>query len=145
MRPKGIVIHHSLTKDSSTKSWDAIKRYHVEEMGWSDIGYHCGVEDIDGVLTVLDGRPLDQPGAHTKDFNHSIGICLVGNYDDEVPSKERIELLVSVTLDYLARYPWLTPSNVYPHNHFAPYKSCPGKLFPWGEFTAELWHKWRET
>lgn len=145
MRPQGIVIHHSFTKDSSTKSWDAIKRYHIEEMGWSDIGYHCGIEDIDGVLTVLQGRPIEQSGAHTKDFNQSVGICLVGNYDDEVPSKERIELLVDTTLGYLEQFPFLTPSNVFPHNHFASYKSCPGKLFPWDEFITKLWQKWRET
>jgi len=146
MRPQGVVIHHSLTKDSSSKSWDAICRYHTETMGWAPpCGYHFGIEDINGVLTVLPGRPLDHPGAHTKDFNHSIGICLVGNYDVEVPNKERLELLANVTLDCLAQYPWLTPSNVYPHNHFAPYKSCPGALFPWAEFIDGLWKKWRDT
>lgn len=141
MNPRGIVIHHSLTKDSVTKSWDAIRRYHVETCGWQDIGYHYGIEDIGGKLTILTGRIPDKMGAHTTGFNDSIGICLVGNYDLEPPDEARVALLVTLTVNVLNKYPGLTPSNVHRHSEFAP-KSCPGTKFPWVTFIDAVWKEW---
>ena len=53
-----------------------IRRWHVEENGWKDIGYHY-IVTRDG--TVVKGRPVDQVGAHVKGHNaNSIGVCLIG-------------------------------------------------------------------
>jgi N-acetylmuramoyl-L-alanine amidase len=72
----GIVVHHSASPLSTTIR--DIRKWHVEENGWSDVGYHFVIES-DG--TVRAGRPLDRIGAHARGRNAThIGICLVG-YD----------------------------------------------------------------
>ena len=71
-----IIVHCS---DSNIKSHDnieTIRKWHVDERGWSDIGYHYVITQ-DGV--VHEGRPLSRRGAHARGHNvGSIGICLTG-------------------------------------------------------------------
>jgi hypothetical protein len=55
-----------------------VRRWHVQDRGWKDIGYHFLI-DRDG--TVAKGRPVEQVGAHTMDHNvGSIGISLFGGH-----------------------------------------------------------------
>jgi N-acetyl-anhydromuramyl-L-alanine amidase AmpD len=79
-----IFIHCSATKPqwmiTSTADQKAaeIRRWHMQENGWKDIGYHF-VIDRDG--DTVEGRPLEQAGAHARGHNtNSIGICLVGGW-----------------------------------------------------------------
>lgn len=137
MKPTRIIIHHSLTKDGATVSWDAIRWYHVHSNGWNDIGYHLGVELIGGRYEVLLGRMLDQIGGHTYGQNaDSIGICCVGNFDLAPPPPAQLDLLVRLvrSLCVLLEIP---PARVFRHSDFAA-KSCPGKLFPWAEFIRRI-------
>jgi hypothetical protein len=111
-----IIIHHSLTKDGITQDWNAIRRYHMSfringnivteteferrlasneksnfERPWSDIGYNAGIEQVGSAIIVLPGRPLDKQGAHTQGFNNnSVGICVIGNYDYEIPDNNHL-------------------------------------------------------
>lgn len=55
-----------------------IRRWHVQERGWRDIGYHW-VIDRDG--SVAPGRRETEIGAHVEGHNRgTIGICLLGGY-----------------------------------------------------------------
>lgn len=73
---KRIIVHCSFTKASQDFTADDIRRWHVEDNGWSDIGYHA-VICRDG--TTQDGRPEEIAGAHARGYNaDSIGVCLVG-------------------------------------------------------------------
>lgn len=54
---------------------DEIRRWHIEERGWRDIGYHYVVAP-DG--TVATGRPLHEIPAQVQGHNRGVaGICLV--------------------------------------------------------------------
>ncbi len=71
-----IVIHCAATKPSMNIGAEEIKKWHVDERGWADIGYHF-VLDRNGV--VCPGRPVEKAGAHSKGHNkNSIGLCIVG-------------------------------------------------------------------
>lgn len=137
MIPTHIIIHHSLTKDSSTVSWGAIRRYHVETKGWSAIGYHAGIELVGDVYETLFGRMPDEVGAHTVGMNaKAIGICVVGNFDvDDLPSKA-LEKLVEICRYFMRTYS-ISVENVGKHSEFAP-KSCPGTKFPWDRLIEAL-------
>ena len=127
--PQYVIIHHSLTPDSKTVSWEAIRRYHVETLGWNDIGYHWGIERVDDVFKVFAGRPELKIGAHCKGMNDkSIGICCVGNYDLRPPPIWMIKELINLVIAILTRYN-IPVENVRGHHDYASYKTCPGLLF----------------
>lgn len=85
MRPiNEIIVHCSATQwhwmlDSPTADKVAeIRRWHVRDRKWRDIGYHY-IVDYNG--TVATGRPIEQVGAHVKGHNTgTIGICLIGGH-----------------------------------------------------------------
>ena len=130
-----VIVHHSLTKDGPTVSWGAIRRYHMDPDGpykMDDIGYHAGVELVTNgdvsYYEVLLGRMWNKIGAHTIGQNDkSLGICFIGNFDEESPPQE--QLIVGARLiRYWLELFGLSKNNVFPHWAFAD-KSCPGKYF----------------
>lgn len=136
MTPSEIIIHHSLTKDSDTVSWGAIREYHIKHNKFSDIGYHWGIEEARGTTEVFMGRVSDKPGAHCKGQNSkSIGICFVGNFDvDQVPP--------DMWWKGVALCEWLIRTYsikiIIGHNEYNSTKSCPGKYFNMSRFRREV-------
>jgi len=133
--PKKIFVHHSLTKDSGSVSWGAIRKYHTQTLKrpYKDIGYHVGVELVKSgeelYFEALMGRMWTESGAHCRGQNsHSLGICFIGNYDKEVPKKGMMEAGAKVIALWLDLFN-LSINDIYSHHNFAPHKSCPGKLF----------------
>ena len=145
MIPTHITLHHSLTKDSGTASWDAIRKYH-KELGWLDIGYHFGIELIGSSYEVLLGRMPFETGAHCKEhgMNHtSLGICFVGNFDIEKPSDAMWKKGLSLCSS-LCRIFNISIENIHGHSYYAGYKSCPGKMFDVEKFKKDLKHEGRK-
>lgn len=132
-KPEKIILHHSFTEDNELlEDYNAIKRYHTEVRGWSDIGYHWVLEKVGGRLHWIPGRRESTRGAHTKEQNmnyRSIGICIVGNFDEDIPSEEIYREVARKCNEIRKRYPNIGVEDVEPHRKYATYKSCPGKNF----------------
>lgn len=150
MNPQYICIHHSLTKDGMTVDWEAIRKYHREINGWSDIGYHYGIERVGKGLLLQVGRPESQPGAHTKEMHmngKSLGICVVGNFDLAPPGLEVLRFLAEIVKRKIEEY-GIPVQSVLGHREVGAmagfdwkkgqYKSCPGKYFPMDTLRAIL-------
>ena len=135
MKPVRIIIHHSLTHDSGTVSWGAIRNYHIYTNGWDGIGYHYGIEIIGGQIETLLGRFDTIQGAHCRGNNNdSIGICVVGNYDLRAPSNSIWLAAVNLTKHLMKIHSIQT---IQGHNELNPGKSCPGKYFDMNKFRKE--------
>lgn len=136
-KPKRIFLHHSLTPDSGSVSWGAIRIYHTLHLGWSDIGYHAGVELVfsggETYYEILMGRSWDRQGAHAKGQNKdSLALCFIGNFDlEEPPIKQLISGAKVVSL-WMKLFD-LSLKDIYLHRHFAQ-KSCPGSKFNLEDF-----------
>lgn len=76
-----VVVHCAATKPSMDIGATQIRKWHVEERNWRDIGYHFVIRRS-GVIE--SGRPITESGAHARGHNkNSIGICLVGGISEE--------------------------------------------------------------
>lgn len=124
-RPKYIIVHHtavSYTKNAD--QYEATNRYHAS-LGWGKIGYHY---EISKAGKIYKGREENEVGAHCyqQGMNYqSIGICLDGNFDVELPTGEQQSALKLLISDIMRRYS-IPLEHIYPHRHFAGYKSCYG-------------------
>ena len=121
---KKIIVHCADTPEGRDVRTAEIKRWHTEERGWSDIGYHWVVE-LDGSLHA--GRPEEVSGAHCKGHNSdSIGICYVGGSDasgnpKDTRTEAQKEALKELIVGLLDRY---SDAEVFGHRDFSE-KACP--------------------
>jgi len=137
-----IVIHHSLTPDGQTVSWNAIRKFHMTDPAYlfTDIGYHFGVELIGDYYEVLVGRDLDKVGAHCKEQgmnSKGIGICAIGNYDLITPPALLWARMLRLVKALQTEFSIPTP-RVIGHREAGAPKSCPGNLWDMNGFRRQL-------
>lgn len=129
------MLHHSLTKGGQTVSWGAVRRYHAEQLGWGEIGYHYGVELVGDHYEVLMGRSeLDPAAACPEDEMNAraLHICCVGNFDQAPPPGAMLEVLMRlVILPAMVEY-GLPPERIIGHRDANSNKTCPGTQFDLG-------------
>lgn len=144
MNPAFAVIHHSLTEDSLTVSWGAIRHYHINIQGWKDIGYHYGIELVGFQYEIFKGRMDNEAGAHCMGYNgNSLGIVLIGNGDLKPFPPSQINLLRKLTRSLMDIYGWRLENIL---GHWETYekrgkpieKSCPGLKFSMPDFRQSL-------
>lgn len=133
-QPRRIILHHSLTKDSKSVSWGAIRRYHMFVRGWADIAYHAGIELIGEDFECMYGRPDTDVGAHSRGQNvDSLGFVFVGNYDEEEPDPLMLAIAARrVIVPWMKLYD-IPLENIHGHRDYST-KSCPGDMFDMGLF-----------
>ncbi len=125
-----VIIHHSASHDVGVET---IHQWHLDR-GWHGIGYHFCIRKNGDIER---GRDEATVGAHAgKSGNHdSIGVCLLGNYEEEAPTDAQMNSLVWLIKEYLT--PKYGVLEVQGHNEFMS-TACPGKKFPWDDLERRL-------
>ena len=136
LRPwNAIVLHHSDTRRDTTATIDAAHRHR----GWDGIGYHFvignGWNMPDGQVDPTFRWVQQREGAHagssplSKPFNEAgIGICLVGNFEEDQPSAYQEERLAELCAVLIRHLPGLTPASIIGHRDVPGKQTlCPGK------------------
>ena len=91
-----IIIHCAATKPSMDIGYDEIRKWHVDQNGWDDVGYHFIIRR-NGQLEKA--RPEGYSGAHAPSHNgRSIGICLVGGMAEDGSAENNFTLEQFLTL-----------------------------------------------
>lgn len=87
MRPINEIINHcTATREGVAFGVETVRKWHVEDRGWSDIGYHYLI-GLEG--EIWDGRPVERTGAHVKGHNTgTIGVAYVGGLDSNGNPKD---------------------------------------------------------
>lgn len=131
---KRIVLHHSASGLNTTIQ--DLHRWHLAK-NWAGIGYHYVIYP-DG--RIYRGRPEKARGSHAyQDDKHEantdgLGICMIGNFQDNKPTESQMSSLVRLIYDIWTRYPRLP---VIGHKDVMP-TACPGAMFPWTKLKERL-------
>lgn len=140
-RWRAIVVHHSATKGGSVV---AIDRFHREERKMENgMGYHFLIGNGNGMPdgAVEPGpRWLQQlDGAHTKKDKtntYAIGICLVGDFTNTLPTERQLASLRSL-LAFLRKEYSIGLAAITGHNAIMA-TECPGRCFYMDEVILAL-------
>jgi N-acetyl-anhydromuramyl-L-alanine amidase AmpD len=130
-----IVVHCAATRPHQDIGAAEIRRWHTEQNGWNDIGYHWVIRR-DGEVEA--GRPESRAGAHAAGHNHdSIGICLVGGLNESgkpAPSFEPVQLDVLKALLERMRL-------LYPQAEVQGHRDLPGVRKACPSFDVAHWRR----
>ena len=105
-----LIVHHSASP-AATTTLDDINLWHREAgFNLSSLGYYIGyhyVIDPSGKITMT--RDVNEIGCHCNAFDaalntsynkSSIGICVMGNFEDEQPTAEQVGALTSLITSF---------------------------------------------
>ncbi|WP_053142471.1 peptidoglycan recognition protein family protein [Streptomyces ambofaciens] len=108
---KAAFVHHSATGNNYTCSQApsvirSIYRYHVNSMGWRDVGYNFLVDKCGKIYEGRAGGVSKAVlGAHTMGFNsNSMGIAVLGTYSSKKPSSAAVKAIARLTAWKLGLY-----------------------------------------
>jgi hypothetical protein len=150
-RWRGILIHHSGVPYGCAAH---VHEFH-KSLGWDGLGYHFvinngifrnGYGKSNGLVEVGYRWRGQKVGAHCHPKhddsrywnNHTIGICLIGNFERKRPTERQWRSLVRLVQFLQKRYN-IPTSQVKGHRDIMP-TECPGRYFSLGELRWRLTH-----
>jgi hypothetical protein len=137
-----VVIHHSATPMGTPQGMD---RYHRQRGMENGLAYHFVIGNGrgmgDGQIAIgrrwssqLNGGHLASEALNAR----SLGICLVGNFDQNPPSQRQLASLEALAR-YLMKRCGISRSGVKTHQQINPIGTrCPGRLFDDDAFLRAL-------
>lgn len=137
-----IVIHHSAAEVGSAAGIDRDHR----NRGWEGIGYHFVIGNgsgmpVGGIEWSFRWR-LQRHGAHaaTRDYNQTgIGICLIGNFQNEPPDPLQYARAVDLVALLIEQIPELGPNQVIGHGEALDANTdCPGRYLDMDTFREDV-------
>jgi N-acetyl-anhydromuramyl-L-alanine amidase AmpD len=118
---KTIVIHCADTPASMDIGVKEIRDWHMNERGWSDIGYHFVIRRNGRVEA---GRSLEYDGAHVFGHNDdTLSICLVGGKGGFNFTMAQMGSLSGLIHRLTTQFP--TVREIIGHRDLDPGKECP--------------------
>ncbi len=140
---KVFVVHHSGAANATPQGMD---RYHRVNRHWAGgLGYDFvignGVNYPDGALYVGPRWRAQETGAHCKSgagrylgswrdanyFNeHGIGICLIGNFEQDRPTAKQMQTLQQL-ICLLSEQTGIGPTQIFGHGEITHKTACPGR------------------
>ena len=125
---KYITIHHGgedFPEDKDVIAYlKGLQSWSQSEKGWIDNPYHYMI-DLKG--NIYEARPIQYPGDTNTDYDvrgHAL-ICVMGNYENQILSKEQFEQLARLTA-YLADTYQVDAGMIKGHKDYTE-TLCPGK------------------
>jgi hypothetical protein len=124
-----LIVHHGASPAgrSATDERALIRSYqslHMDTRGWTDIAYNILIGQSG---TAYEGRGPDRQGGATGSpwDAESISICLVGNFQTDIPTPELVDTLVAVIRDLIDSGHLTVDVEITGHiDHFST--ACPG-------------------
>lgn len=135
-----IVVHHTATgvdMNNPANTVAAIWRYHTYDLDWGDVGYNFL---IDPYGNIYEGRAgiNGVRGNHAPPNEGSIGISLLGDFTNQLPTQAALDSLVRLTaylakvnqinLVYKTSFDSANPEGMYGHRAINA-TACPGNTF----------------
>jgi peptidoglycan hydrolase-like amidase len=117
---KVLAVHHTAQKitgdlRSPVQRMRALYAFHANSRGWGDIGYHYLIDE-EG--TIYEGRSGGENvvGGHVYCGNvGTLGIALMGNFDEEQPTQTQVHALQWLLQDLASTYDIPLNRNVFFH------------------------------
>lgn len=147
-RIKLLVVHHAATPRTTTV--EQIRDYHVNHNGWRDIAYHYVLRQPTDTspVQIAPARKQDgdayiesgEEGAHVYGYINysSLGICCVGNFDEEDVPQKMWDTLVALLTSFLTALD-LNSDAILGHREVEDQNTaCPGSRFDLDRLRADV-------